>query len=70
MFTITLDQPAQADDLLRFLRRMGFDAVEADYGTIEARLPGAEPAGARTQLQLYVGVWHATHDACRVTISP
>jgi hypothetical protein len=70
MFTISLDQPALADDLLRFLRRMGFEANEVGYGTIAAHVPAGHPTSARTQLELYIGVWRATRGAVGVTVEP
>ena len=70
MFTISLDQPALADDLVRFLLRMGFEAIEVDYGSVAAKLPAAHPTSARSQLELYIGVWRATRGAVGVTVDP
>ena len=47
---------------------MGFDAAEVDYGTVVAHSRAWQQASARTQLQLYVSVWRATHDAVGVNI--
>jgi hypothetical protein len=58
---IRLTHPFLADDLVRFLERMGFTVEESDYDTFEVRIGEHEPAAARrAQLLLYLHVWQAT----------
>jgi hypothetical protein len=48
------------DDLVHFLERMGFAAVECDYGAIRVEVPGERTAPELRALELYVQVWQAT----------
>jgi hypothetical protein len=54
---IRVSHPALVDDLVRFLERMGFAAVECDYGAIHVELGGERTAPEfRAQLDFYVQV--------------
>jgi hypothetical protein len=58
---IRVSHPALVDDLVRFLERMGFAAVECDYAAICVELGEERTAPEfQAQLELYVQVWQAT----------
>ena len=65
---IRISHPAFVDDLVRFLERMGFAAVECDYNAVRVDLSGKRAGPeARAQLQLYIQVWQATHHGVTAT---
>lgn len=68
---IRVSHPALVDDLVRFLERMGFAAVECDYGAIRVELRGERTAPERrAQLELYVQVWQATRPGVGAALEP
>jgi hypothetical protein len=68
---IRVSHPALLDDLVRFLERMGFAAVECDYGAIRVELGGERTAPEfRAQLELYVQVWQATRPGVELALEP
>jgi hypothetical protein len=68
---IRVSHPALVDDLVRFLERMGFAAVECDYDAIRVDLGGERTAPAfRAQLELYVQVWQATRPGVAAALEP
>jgi hypothetical protein len=68
---IRVSHPAFLDDLVRFLERMGFAAVECDYDAIRVELRGERTAPElRAQLQLYVQVWQATRPGVVAALEP
>jgi hypothetical protein len=68
---IRVSHPALVDDLVRFLERMGFAAVECDYGAIRVELGGERTAPeVKAQLQLYVQVWQATRPGVAAALEP
>jgi hypothetical protein len=59
------------DDLVRFLERMGFAAVECDYGAIRVELRRERTAPElRAKLELYVQVWQATRPGVVAALEP
>jgi hypothetical protein len=59
------------DDLVRFLERMGFGAVECDYGAVCVELQEEKTAPElRAQLELYVQVWQATRSGVAAALEP
>jgi hypothetical protein len=68
---IRVSHPALVDDLVRFLERMGFAAVECDYGAIHVELGGERTAPEfRAQLDFYVQVWQATRPDVAAALEP
>jgi hypothetical protein len=68
---IQVSHPALIEDLVRFLERMGFAAVECDYGAVRVELRGESAAPERrAQLQLYVQVWQATRPGVAIALEP
>ena len=68
---IRVSHPALVDDLVRFLERMGFAAVECDYGAVCVELGGEKTAPKlRAQLELYVQVWQATRPGVAAALEP
>ena len=58
--------PHRVNDLLRYLRQMGYDAHEAGYAIVEvdeATLPESQLGVAAVTLALRLGVWNAVNDA-------
>jgi hypothetical protein len=58
--------PHRVNDLLRYLRQMGYDAYEAGYAIVEvdeAMLPETHFGVAAVALALRLGVWNAVNDA-------
>jgi hypothetical protein len=68
---IRVSHPALVDDLVRFLERMGFAAVECDYGAIRVELREERNAPEfRAQLELYLEVWQATRPGVAAALEP
>jgi hypothetical protein len=68
---IQVSHPSLVEDLVRFLGRMGFAAVECDYGAVRVELRGESTAPERrAQLQLYVEVWQATRPGVAIALEP
>lgn len=68
---IRVSHPASVDDLVRFLERMGFAAVECDYAAICVELGGERTAPEfQAQLELYVQVWQATRPGVVAALEP
>ena len=57
--------PHRVDDLLRFLRSMGYAADEVDYAVVEVqeRTTRADSHVVALALALQLGVWNAVNDA-------
>lgn len=56
-----VNKPMLVEDLVRFLRSMGFVAQEVDYATIEIGLAGASREEVQGKLGIYLAVWQATN---------
>jgi hypothetical protein len=66
---IQVSHPSLVEDLVGFLERMGFVAVECDYSAVRVELPGERTAPKRrAQLQLYVQVWQATRPGVAIAL--
>jgi hypothetical protein len=63
--------PHRVNDLLRFLRQMGYSAEETAYGLVEvdeSALPSSTLGSAAVTLGLRLCVWNAVNEAeARVT---
>jgi hypothetical protein len=58
---VRISNPQLVDDLVRFLKRMGFTVDECDYDAVRVeRLSEGAEAVLEARLQLYVQVWQAT----------
>jgi len=68
---IRVSHPPFLDDLVRFLERMGFAAVECDYDAIRVESRGERTAPELwAKLQLYVQVWQATRPGVDAALEP
>ena len=59
--TLTLDAPRLTEELVRYLRRLGFDAREVDYAVIEV-----ESATREVDLDACLAIWERVHAPARV----
>jgi hypothetical protein len=64
---IRLRTPDLTEELVRFLRRMGFRAREIDYGVV-----AVEPDGERndSHLDAYLRIWQQVHARATLELEP
>jgi len=61
---VVLDVPARTEDLVRYLRRLGFAAEEVDYGVLAIDGPRR---GGELDLDACLGIWERVHPPVRLT---
>lgn len=64
---IKLGTPDLTEELVRFLRRMGYRAHEVDYGVVEVE---ADDAGGEAQLDSYLRIWQQVHSRADFELDP
>ena len=64
---IKLGTPDLTEELVRFLRRMGYRAHEVDYGVVEV---DADAAGSESQLDSYLRIWQQVHSRADLELDP
>jgi hypothetical protein len=64
---IKLGTPDLTEELVRFLRRMGYRAHEVDYGVVEVE---ADAAGGKSQLDSYLRIWQQVHSRADFELDP
>jgi hypothetical protein len=62
---IRLRTPDLTEELVRFLRRMGWPAAEVDYGLVEVQPHGG---GDESQLDAYLRIWRRVHPRATVEL--
>jgi len=68
---VRISNPHLVDDLVRFLKRMGFTVDECDYDAVCVELVGeGADAVLEARLQLYVQVWQATRGDVSAVVEP
>jgi hypothetical protein len=66
---IRLRTPDLTEELVRFLRRMGFDAGEVDYGVVAVE-PLGEAALDEASVDAYIRIWQRVHARAAVELEP
>ncbi len=66
-FLDVLTQPARVDDLLRFLRRMGYEVEEVEYAKVRVT-QGSVQGILALKLHLVLRVWMAVNDGAEARI--
>jgi hypothetical protein len=65
---ITLRTPDLTEELVRFLRGMGYRALEVDYGVVEVEADADR--GGPSQLDAYLRIWQQVHSRAAFELAP